>query len=235
MRVAIMQPYFFPYLGYFQLISAVDTFVVFDDVNFIKKGWINRNKILVNGKEHMFTLPIVNVSQNSLINELNIVSGDKWKNKLFKTIKMSYKKAPFYNDSIDLVNEILFSSSIQLSEFIYNSIRTICVFFDINTHIIPTSSGFNSHDLQGEDKILKICSSLRASEYINPIGGKALYSKLKFIERGISLLFLNTHLKKYNQFNMEFVPSLSIVDVMMFNSKKDVVNMLTDFELEENE
>lgn len=123
MKLAIMQPYFLPYIGYFQLINAVDTFVLLDDVNYINKGWINRNQLLLNGKAHLFTLPLQKASQNKLINQLELSNETKWKDKLLKTIETAYKKAPQFHLVFPLISQILQYPESNLSLFIHHSIQ----------------------------------------------------------------------------------------------------------------
>jgi hypothetical protein len=232
MKLAIMQPYFFPYIGYFQLINAVDKFVLYDDVNFINKGWINRNRILVNGKPQLFTMPLENASQNKLIKDINLVADNKWKFNLMKTIQFNYKKAPFYKEVCSLVENIVWNNEPNLSVYIFNSLQIICNYLNIFTAISPTSFHYNMAHLKASDKILNICLQEKSTHYFNPIGGIELYDKKIFRNNGIELFFLQPSFTEYFQFNNNFIPWLSIIDVMMFNSNEEIKNnMLTKFEL----
>jgi len=230
MKTAIMQPYFFPYIGYFQLINAADKFIILDDVNYINKGWINRNNILVNNKKTLFTLPLKNASQNKLINEVSISEDKKWSEKFLKTIMFSYKKAPFFSETFFLIEKILNFENELLSFFLYNSIKKTCAYLEINTEIIETSVGYNSK-FKADDKIIDICKKENTNTYINPIGGQKLYSREKFMQNGINLFFLQTNEIKYKQFHVDFIPFLSIIDLMMFNSVSEIKNILDNFEL----
>ncbi len=231
MKVAIMQPYFFPYIGYFQLINAVDVFVVYDDVNYIKKGWINRNTILVNESSHLFSVPLQNMSQNKLINEIEISESNKWKIDFLKTINASYKKAPFYAGVYPVIEKIINFNQPNLALYIQYSIQQLCDYLKINTQFITSSEIIKNNELKGENKILDICVQLGATNYINAIGGKDLYDSAHFSEKNIKLQFIKSEKIEYKQFKNEFIPWLSIIDVLMFNSKSDVVRMLNQYDL----
>jgi hypothetical protein len=229
MKLGIMQPYFFPYIGYFQLINAVDKYVIYDDVNYISSGWINRNNLLLNGQKHLFTLTLLGASSNKLINEISVNSKQY---KAIKTIETVYKKAPYFEDVFPLVKQIFEYEDKNLARFVGNSITSISGYLNINPVFIY-SSDIKEKDcsLKGQSKILQICSILGATEYINAIGGQLLYDKIKFKENKIELKFLRTDSFAYKQFRNEFVPHLSILDVMMFNSVEDIGEMLTKYEL----
>ena len=228
MKVGIMQPYFFPYIGYFQLINSVDTFVIYDDVNYIKQGWINRNKMLLKNKEHLFTLNLANASSFKLINEIEIKNNN---GKLLKTIDQTYKKAPFFHESFAVVEEILTFKEAKLADFLENSIRKLTSILCIQTNIVVSSNVEKDISKKGIDKVIDICKALNASIYINAIGGQDLYSKEAFAQNQINLKFIKSHPINYPQFNNEFVPWLSIIDFMMFNSKNEIKKMLNEYEL----
>lgn len=225
-----MQPYFMPYIGYFQLINAVDKFVFYDNVNFIKRGWINRNRLLVHGKESLFTIPVSKVSQNKLINEIEIFNESNNKRQILKTLKHNYKKAPYFNEVFTLFEEILNFNESNLFNYIFYSIKKVCDFLEINTELLLSSNINIDHSLKANIKIIEICNELKAHKYINPEGGTELYIKEDFLEQGIELLFLKPKLSPYTQSNKHnFVPGLSIIDVMMFNSKAELKEMLNDY------
>lgn len=228
MKAAIMQPYFLPYIGYFQLINAADVFVVYDDVNYIKQGWINRNRILLNGASYMFTLNLKGASSFKLINGIEI-GGNK--ERLFKTISQAYAKAPFYNDAIGLLEGIFGSSEKNLAYFIADSIKAISSHLNIGAEIILSSKIEKNNDLKADKKVINICKILGATHYVNSIGGEKLYSKETFLDGGINLEFIRSKPLSYRQFNNEFVEWLSIVDVMMFNPVEAVREMLDQYEL----
>ncbi|MCW1147857.1 WbqC family protein [Flavobacterium sp. TH16-21] len=231
MKVSIMQPYFFPYIGYFQLIANSDVFVIYDDVNFIKKGWINRNTILVNNTPYLFSIPLQNVSQNKLINEIFISDLDKWKTDLLKTISLSYKKAPFYQDVYPLIEKIISFDELNLALYIQNSLQNLCEYLNLNTKLVMSSEIVKNNDLRGENKIIDICIQLGANQYINAIGGIELYIQDNFQVKNIDLKFIKSENIIYKQFKNEFKPWLSIIDVIMFNSLEDTRMLLNKFEL----
>jgi hypothetical protein len=231
MKLAIMQPYFFPYFGYFQLINSVEKFIIYDDVQYIKNGWINRNKILSSNKEHIITVPLTDSSSNKLIKDIAIVPSQMWRIKLVKTIEHSYRKSPFYEDVFPLLKEILFSEVNHISNLNTNSIIRINEYLGIQTEIIKSSEIYKNEQLKGQSRIIDICLKEKANHYINPIGGMNLYEKNKFKIENIDLSFIKTNLTEYAQFGNTFMPSLSIIDVMMFNSKESVQKELSNFEL----
>jgi hypothetical protein len=232
MKLAIMQPYFLPYIGYFQLVNAVDEFVVLDDVNYINRGWINRNRILISGQAKYITMPLKEASQNKLIDEISIVEDGIWKNSLLKTVEMNYKKAPLFSEVFPLLESIINYEEQNLSKFIVNSLKKICEYLSINTAIIDSSSVFDKKGLKAEARILDICLSKKADVYINPIGGTELYDKEMFKDNGIDLLFLKTGTIEYKQGKQnEFVPYLSILDLLMHCEKTEISDYLTNFEL----
>lgn len=231
MKVGIMQPYFLPYIGYWQLMNAVDMYVVYDDVNYITGGWINRNRILVNGQPKYITIPIVDASQNRLINETKIDINSKLLGKNLKMIELAYKKAPFFNDVYPLIEEILNCKKEDIVSFIMNSFKIICGYLDIRTELMLSSSIQKDRSLCGQDKILAICEQLGASQYYNAIGGQALYSYSNFNKKNMELNFVRTKDIYYRQFKNEFQGSLSIIDVLMFNSREDVKRMLLCYDL----
>jgi hypothetical protein len=231
MKIAIMQPYLFPYIGYFQLINAVDKFVIFDDVNYINKGWINRNRILLNKQEYTFTIPLEKVSQNKLINEVNIVNEIKWKAKFLKTIETAYKKAPMFHQIFPLIEEVINFEERNLSAYICHSIRKLCSTFGIKAQIIESTVQYNTCKLKGQDKILEICLQEKATQYINPIGGTEIYQHDSFEQKQLELLFLKSKSIVYTQFGNDFIPWLSIIDVLMFNSKEKISDFLTEYKL----
>lgn len=216
MKLAVMQPYLFPYIGYFQLIAAVDKFVLLDDVTFIKKGWINRNRILINGEPSLFTVPLKKSSQNKLIKDIQITSVTKWRYKLLKTIEYNYKKAPFFDNVFSMLKGLLNSNVQTISELNFLSIQQVCSCLKIPTVLIPNTAGYENSHLNGHQRILDICKQEDADSYINPVGGMELYESSHFENEQIELSFLKPIAEPYSQFNRPFVPFLSILDVMMF-------------------
>lgn len=229
-----MQPYFMPYIGYFQMINAVDKFVFYDDVNYIKQGWINRNKILVNGKEFLFTVPLDKATPFSLIKDtkINDKMFDKWKAKFCQTLLQNYKKAPYYKDVNVLVTKILESESISISQLAINSVIEISKYLQLHTEFVLSSEHYNNKELDRKNRLLDICKKENAMHYINAIGGQELYAKEDFLAENIQLDFIKSCPIEYKQFNNEFAPWLSIIDVLMFNSVEEVSGMLDQYKLE---
>ena len=233
MQAGIMQPYFFPYIGYWQLLNVVDEYIVFDDVNYIKRGWINRNNILLNGQRKLINLHIKDASQNRLIKDTQIAQTEKDNRNLLATITQCYRYAPYYEDVYALIERILNDKSTCVSDYLVNQLKEICTYLHIRTRIILSSSIETDNALKGEEKIIDICKKRKADKYINAIGGKSLYHQEKFRERGIELKFLRTREIQYKQFGEAYIPNLSIIDVMMFNDVDRIKEMLCEFDVEE--
>lgn len=227
MKLAIMQPYIFPYIGYFQLINAVDKFVVYDNIKFTKKGWINRNRILVNDKDDYFTIPLKKDSDFLNIDQRKTAATfPDEKIKLLRRIIDSYKKAPYFDAVFPVLQGIINIEEENLFRFIYKSLLSVCEFLNIKTEFVISSSISIDHQLKSQDKVIAICKAMNATQYINPVGGMQLYTKEIFNQNNIQLNFLKSILIEYQQFKNKFVPWLSIIDVMMFNSKEKVQQYL---------
>lgn len=232
MKIAIMQPYLFPYLGYYQLINSVDKFVVYDEIEYTKKGWINRNRILINGTDHLFTIPVKNDSDFLHVNKRFLAENyNDHKKKLKNQIRSAYLKSPQFSIVFPIIEECLDFSNNNLFEFILNSIHKICSYLEIKTDLIISSALNINSSFKGENKVIEINKVLNSSIYINAIGGLNLYTKENFSKNNIELKFLKTDHIKYPQFKNEFVPGLSIIDVMMFNSKEKVKECLNAYTL----
>lgn len=228
-----MQPYFLPYIGYFQLMAAVDRFVVLDDVNFINRGWINRNRIGVNCEPHWLTVPLSGASQNRLINEIEICSDVSWQKKMLRKVQMSYVSAPYFEDIFPLFEEMLAQASGNLSSFLCLSLEMVKRYLGLRTDIEPTSSIYPKLDLKGEQRILDICIAETASTYVNLIGGKTLYKEATFAASGVELLFLNPQVSTLRLRHCgKEGPVLSILDLMMLNPVSAIADALTEFKLE---
>lgn len=235
MTLAIMQPYFLPYIGYMQLMGAVDTFVLYDDVSFINRGWINRNKLLINGQEHLFTIPLKDASQNKRINEVHLADDPKWRSKLLKTIEQGYRKAPQYAVVMPLTEKIVNFTTDSIADLIYHSLAELNGYLGLTPTLIASSSVYENTQLKAQERILDICNQEGATRYINPIGGMELYDRERFAEAGITLNFIRSERVEYPQFNRgnsdTFVPWLSILDALMFNDVPTVKELLTQYEL----
>lgn len=229
MKLGIMQPYFLPYIGYFQLINLVDKFVIYDNIKYTKKGWINRNRILVNGKDEYITLPLTNASDYFYINQRRLAdtfSIDR--KKILNRVKENYRTAACFSVVYKILEEILEFQDKNLFEFIFNSLKIVCNYLDISTEFIVSSTLPIDHALKAEDKVIAICKYLDTVIYINPVGGMELYSKERFKANNINLKFLRSDPIEYPQTGRGFIRNLSILDVMMYNQKDEVAMILNN-------
>ena len=228
--IAIMQPYFLPYIGYFQLIAAVDKFVIFDDVNYINHGWINKNRLLLNGVAHTFTVPLRGASQNKLIHEIELDDSQRWRAKLLRTISQAYGKAPCYEPAMALLENLIHYPSHQLDAFLLHSIQKTAHYLSLKTEIVSTSRIYHNAHLKGQERILDICRQEQAHIYINPIGGVDLYNRDYFLDNKVNLKFLRSRPIAYSQKSHDHVPWLSIMDVLMFNEADALRKLLTEID-----
>ncbi|HKM03058.1 MAG TPA: WbqC family protein [Lachnospiraceae bacterium] len=232
MKLAIMQPYFFPYIGYWQLIYAADNFVLYDNIEYSKNSWFNRNNILKNGDKSLFTIPLKKESDKLNVDNRNISNeASNHIKKILRQIKSDYSKAPYFNETFPIIEEIFNYNEINLFKYIYNSISIICKHLEIITKITISSNIDIDHTLKSQEKVLAINKELNAKTYINSSGGIKLYSIEDFKDQNIDLVFLESEVPAYRQFKEKFIPYLSIIDVMMFNSRDEVKNMLKKYKL----
>lgn len=231
MRLAINQPYFFPYIGYFQLIAAVDEFIVYDNIKYTKKGWINRNRFLRNEEAADFALPLSAAPDHLDIGQ-RVLAGDFSERRLLNQIHGAYRKAPCFDKAMNLIMEIMSCPDRNLFGFLLNSLRRTCDYLQIQTPVLVSSSIAIDHRLKSESKVLALCQARNADSYINAIGGTELYSRERFAEQQIKLFFLRPLPTSYLQFGNAFVPWLSIIDIIMFNEVAHIrTHMLPDYEL----
>jgi hypothetical protein len=221
MKLAIMQPYFLPYIGYFQLIAAADVFIVYDNIKYTKKGWINRNRLLSNGTDAWFTLPLKQAPDVCLIDQREL-SASFDPAKLLRQFKGAYAHAPYFTPTHTLLEGIVGHLDKQLFGYLHHSIVALCDYLGIRTAIRVSSAIDIDHSLKGQDKVLALCRALGASTYINLIGGTALYDHPSFREQGIELRFIRALPCEYAQFAAPFVPWLSLIDMLMFNGREVV-------------
>ena len=233
MRVGIMQPYFFPYLGYWQLMNAVDRYVVYDDVNFIKGGRINRNAVLMNGSAHNINLILSGATPNRHINEIQVNTDYRTQEKLLRTLEMCYSKAPYYSQVALLLQSVISQKEPNLARYLYCAFQTVGAYLGIETALILSSELDKDCGLKAEKKVIAICKLLGATEYYNSVSGIPLYAphRDEFTQAGIKLCFPRMREVSYPQFKNEFVPNLSIIDVMMFNSQEECRRLLTEYDV----
>lgn len=235
MIAAVEQPYFLPYIGYWQLLNAVDIFVILDDVNYIKRGYINRNSILLNGRPYRFSIPIRNASQGRKIMDTVLCFDEREKQKFLLRIELAYKKAPQFLQVYSLIRDIIYNPQEDLTDFIQYSLVKVCAYLGITTKVIRSSALDKDKSLKGQNRVMEICRCIKADTYINPPGGRELYDKLFFHKENIELFFLDTRHENivYPQFDNPFVEKLSIIDVMMFNPIEKIQYFLKEYDLNE--
>ena len=226
-----MQPYFLPYIGYFQLIAAVDLFIVYDNIKYTKKGWINRNRMLQSGKDVMFSLPLKNGSDSLDVCERELATNFN-RDKLLNQFKGAYRQAPYFTQTFQFIEQVLRHEEANLFRFLHHSIIKTCEHLGIATEIRISSRIAADHGLKNQDKVLALCKAVGATTYVNSIGGIELYSKETFLEKGIDLKFIKSKPFEYAQFGTEFAPLLSIIDAMMFNPLDTIRECIsTNYEL----
>lgn len=229
MKIAIMQPYFFPYIGYYQLVNASDKFIFYDDVNFIKNGWINRNRILVNNSPNYITIQLKGASPFKLINQIEFTDN---RLKIGKTIQMAYKKAPYFEQVWPVVNEVLNYQSDKIRDIAIKSITEVFKYLGVSKEFELSSEEYsNTKQQERAERLITICKENRAQTYYNSQGGVKMYSKDYFKQNGLDLYFIIPETIIYKQFTEQFSPNLSIIDVMMFNEPEEINRMLNRYVL----
>ncbi|HKU19086.1 MAG TPA: WbqC family protein [Candidatus Saccharimonadales bacterium] len=231
-KTAIMQPYFLPYIGYWQLIHAVDEFVVYDNIEYTKKGWFNRNRILDGDHDRPFTIPLKKDSDFLNVNQ-RFLSDDSAKEiaRLLRIIQSTYRKAPCYAAAYPVIEACFLYDNKNLFEYNYHAIQRVCEYLGITTKLTISSCVAIDHSLKAEQKVLAICKATHADMYINSIGGTELYDTAKFAANGLELRFIKALPVEYAQFGNPFVPWLSIIDVLMCNNTNALQRLLEAYEL----
>lgn len=238
-----MQSYFFPYIGYFQLIDSVDVFIIYEHVTFRKKSWITRNRILDKGSQSpiFINIPVIGKSAKKIINDIQIDEDSDWKKKILNLVFFNYKKAPFFNEIYPFIEKMMLMNDSSIHNYNSCVLIKICELLDIKTKIIYNNSEDVEVELLGDkgiqkeevktERILKICKKYNATKYINPIGGTELYSKESFINKNLELAFVKTNEHSYSQFDKDFTPYLSIIDMLMHIGVKETKKIIKDYEL----
>ena len=235
MKLAIMQPYFFPYIGYWQLMNAVDTFVIYDDVTFIKQGWINRNRILINGTPHYITIPLAGASPNKRICDIATQGGQRWRVKMIRSIGFSYARSTFYPLVFPEIERQVLNESVNLAGYLVVHLTSMVQYLGIETEIVKSSRTYDNGDLKGQERVIDICKREGASTYVNLPGGRELYDAESFAAANMSLEFLVSRASPYPQRGAEFVPNLSVIDALMEVGTDGVVERLCEYDLEASE
>lgn len=233
MKIALMQPYLFPYIGYWRLIQAVDKFIVYDDVNFIKRGWINRNRILINGEPRYLNIPLIGASQNKKIYEISMQPREVWQKKFLRTLQINYKASPFFSETYSACEKILALQTDNLSDLLVNQIQVIAERLNIDTDIQKSSRYYNNSHLKAQKRVLDICRIEQANIYVNPPNGRSIYESLNFSLHGIDLRFIDSEPVRYEQRSETFIPDLSIIDLLMELGFERLKINLNDYSLQE--
>ena len=232
MKIAIMQPYLFPYIGYFSLIKNTDFFVFFDTPQYIRKGWINRNRILsANGDITYFTVPIQKADRNTPINKIIVSNNYDWKMKTLGQLNI-YKKAPNYGRVIDLVKGIFNTDTMLISDLAIKSIVKTCEYLDIKYDIFSKMNLALPEVKEPDEWALYITKELGYNTYINPPGGMSFFNREKYQINDVDLQFLVQEIIPYRQNREVFIPALSMIDVMMFCSCNEINEMLCKYKIE---
>ena len=235
MKLGIMQPYFFPYIGYWQLINAVDEFILADITQFSKQSWVARNRILKPQEGWQYVLvPLVKHNLGSLIREIEIKKGYNWEETIIRQLSHYKKRAPYYFSTMDLLAEIFSIKCDTISQFNYISVSKICYFLGISTKITRINDlKLNIKKNNAPDEwAINVCKEYaEVEEYWNPEGGFTFYDKQKYVDNNIKIRFIKSRNTIYNQERDLFEPFLSIIDIMMFNSTKEIKQMLLEYDL----
>lgn len=233
MKIALMQPYFFPYLGYFQLINSVDEFVIFDNAQYVRRSWMNRNRILNGHKESVFIIvPVCKAQRETKIKDIIINNEIEWQERILNQC-LHYKNAPNYSDVRNLLEECFSQSQTNLSDFNTKLIKTICSLLGIRTTITVLSKNFPQIETahESDEWGVQVSIASRATTYINAIGGKEFYNQQKYLANGVDIKFIHSTLTPYQQLGKNFVPGLSIIDLLMFIDRQRIVEMLDQYTL----
>jgi hypothetical protein len=234
MKIAIMQPYFFPYIGQFQLIQAADRFILCDDVQYIRHGWINRNRILKPGEGYQYIIvPVSKHPGGTPIKDVTVANGHDWKKTILRQVEHYRKAAPYYTTVQKILSDCLAPEETSIARLNGHCLKAVCDYIgipftlEISSELKLDYSNVNST----EEWALRICEQLGASAYYNPPGGMELYKKERFSKSNMGLNFVKPHLKQYDQHRRDFIPGLSIIDIMMFNAPAEIRAMLNDYQL----
>jgi hypothetical protein len=233
--IAILQPYFFPYIGYWQLIKAVDRFVILDDVNYIMRGWVNRNRLLINSEPTYITAPLHQATQNKKICEIDLQSPPNWRDKLVKMVEITYRKAPHFSEVFPVVERLIRHETNSLSDYLAHQLQTLSLFMGINTEFVESSRCYGNNDLSGQGRILDICKREDAAVYINPQGGQEIYDWESFNNAGVELRFIIMRPIPYKQRAAGFIPYLSIIDALMEIGPMEIKQHLDAYDLRKGE
>lgn len=227
MILAVMQPYLFPYIGYYQLAYHSNMFIFYDDVNYIKGGYINRNNILTRNGFQLFTIPIIKASSFKKINDLFFQEDTR---KVLTSISQTYSKAPYFSSTFPLIEKILNDKNRNVANIASRSIIEVFQYIGLKLNYDFSSKINYNRENSAQEKIYELCKINNADKYVNAYGGMALYDKNEFKKRNIELGFINSIPTPYTQINSnEFIKNASMIDILMNCSKDEIINQLNNY------
>ena len=231
-KLAIMQPYFFPYIGYFSLIKHTDEWIVFDTPQFIRHGWIERNRILKPSEGWQYIkVPLEKHPREATIRDIRIRTNEPWRNLIFAQLEHYKKSAPYYAPVISFLREAFEHQTDSIVSMDVRLLEAACRYIGIpfRAHVF-SKMGLRLPEVTAPDEwSLNISLEVGAVEYINPPGGEGFFDRAKFERAGVHLTFLRANSRAYDQRRTVFEPGLSIIDVMMFNTRDQITEMLDDY------
>lgn len=231
MLLVIHPAYFFPYLPYFQLLHAADRFLFLDDVTLIRRGWANRNRVLMAGQPTYLTIPLEGASQNRRVDETKIFEGTDWRRRIRRTVQRCYQRAPFYARGAALLDEVLDTPADSITDLARTSVLRTCQLLGVEVEVARTSQRHPAGDLRGQARMIEICKREGATTYLNAAAGRHLYDRPSFDQAELELRFLQPGSIEYDQRRPGFVPGLSILDVIMFNDLPQIASMLERYQV----
>lgn len=217
MRVALMQPYFFPYIGYFDLLASSDLFVFYDDAAYSRGGWVSRNRVAADGKEFNYIrLTVDRAPLGTPINGVRLKSPEDDRNHLLSLLHNVYRRAPYYNEVVAVIEKVFCDGGGGLSQVAAASICSCAEYLGLGAPVLYSSAIEYDRAMGAQGKVISICKSINASHYVNLTGGRELYCESEFLRNDISLIFTEPADFLYDTGKRPFVPNLSIIDVMMW-------------------
>jgi hypothetical protein len=230
--VAIMQPFFFPYLGYFSLMKHTDNWIVFDDIRYSNQAWGNRNRILKHPEGWAWiNVPVKDHKRETFYSNILIQNEINWKRKIINQFEYYKIHAPFYKDVLKIIQEVFSEDFSHLVDLNIHAMKKVCEYLKIDfkyTKFSEMNLGINSVQHPGQ-WALEICKAIKSTNYVNPCEGHPIYDKKEYDDAGISLQFIINRVSPYDQKRAEFEARLSIIDVMMWNSVERVNELIDDF------
>lgn len=227
-----MQPYFFPYIGYFQLMKAVETFIMLDDAQYVERSWMNRNRINLNDRPAWITMPVRNASRDLAINQRFYMLADGIP-VINRKIQAAYSKSPFFADISAMLAGIFEYADANVARFNSNLLISVGRALDLHCQVHFASEFDNPLHFRGEARILDLCQRLGVTHYVNAIGGTSLYQNESFRSVGIRLSFIRT--RTVPQQAPIDIGHLSIIHDMMQTGTECTRELLNMYDLVEGD